>query len=323
MTTAATGLPFDDIRRLLDGPPLPDVEAADRLRADMPRGLGRLGDLAEWLAAWQGRAKPAIVQPLIAVFAANHRLADRGVVAGQMSDTQDKVEAVAAGGEAVSRVAMSANIGLKVFDLALDLPTPDIVEDDALDEAACAATMAFGMEAIAGGADLLCVGDMGTGNRVVAAALATALFGGEPETWLNDNEEPEFRNKQIDTVRAVAARLSGEGDPLEILRRAGGREFAAIAGVILAARYQKIPVLLDGPVSVAAAAILHAVNPAVLAHCRAAQVESDAGHAAMLDRIGMEPLLDLGLQGGHGLGAALAVDLCRTASAAASTSGLE
>ncbi len=323
MDRATTGLPFDDIRRLLDGPPLPNTDAADTVRAGSEPGLGKLQGLGEWLAAWQGRANPAITQPLVAVFAANHNILDQGVAEDPMSATQERVELIAAGGAAVSRAALQSNVGLKVFDLALDLPTPDITLEDALDEAACAATMAFGMEAIAGGADLLCVTDIGVGNRTIAAALALALYGGTVKDWLAEEPGSNLYESQKRAVETAVGRLDGDTkDPLEVLRRVGGREFAALAGAILAARYQNIPVLLDGPVSVAAAAILHALNPASIAHCRATHADKDAGHERLLKELGFEPLLDLGLKNSSGLGSVLAIDLCRSAAVAVQKPGV-
>ncbi len=322
MDRAATGLPFDDIRRLIDGPPLPNTEVADTVRAGSEPGLGHLQDVGEWLAAWQGRPDPAITQPLIAVFAANHNILDQDVADEPMSATQARVEQIAAGGAAVSRAALQSNVGLKVFDLALDLPTPDITLEDALDEAACAATMAFGMEAIAGGADLLCVTDIGVGNRTVAAAVALALFGGTAEDWLSGEPTETKWQNQKQAVETAVARLGGEtSDPLEVLRRVGGREVAAIAGAILAARYQNIPVLLDGPVSVAAAAVLRALNPAIIAHCRATHADADPGHERLLTELGLKPLLNLGLKGSSGLGSVLGVDLCRSAAVAVQKPG--
>jgi nicotinate-nucleotide--dimethylbenzimidazole phosphoribosyltransferase len=314
MAGAATGQPFDDIRRLVDGPPLPDIKAADAFVQACGRGLGQLQDLGEWLAAWQGRANPAITQPLIGVFAANHGVVAQNIATEPASETQAQVELIAAGGAPVSRAALQSNVGLKVFDLALDIPTPDISTEDAFDEAGCAATMAFGMEAIAGGADLLCVSDIGVGNRIVAAALSQALFGGEAGDWLPEEPNEEIRQNQETAVTAAVGRLGGEtDDPLEVLRRVGGREFAAIAGAILAARYQNIPVLLDGVVSVASAAILQVLSPASIAHCRVADRQDDKGFHRLLVETALSPIVDMKLTGGNGLGAVLAIDMCRTA----------
>lgn len=314
MTRAATGLPFDDIRNLITGLPQADVEArADAVARTqtlaVPQGsLGRISEIAEWAAAWQATRKPAITRPLIAIFAATHGLAAADPHAAPPDATHKLVELYAAGGGAVNQIALQAEAGLKVFDLALDMPTPDIREDAALSEAACAATMAFGMEAIAGGTDLLCLGAAGAGNRTVAAALACGLLGGDPSDWTDGSAW---------AAEAVAAALAAhEGalaDPLEASRRLGGREFAAIAGAILAARYQRIPVLLDGFVTCAAAAILWKLDSGSLDHCLAAHVSDDPAHARLLAAFGKTPLLETGISLDDGTGAALAIGLVKSA----------
>ncbi len=314
MTRAATGLPFDDIRDLITGLPQADSEArADAVARTqalaVPRGsLGRVAEIAEWAAAWQATPKPAITRPLIAIFAATHGLAAADPRAGPPDATHKLVELYAAGGGAVNQIAQQAEAGLKVFDLALDMPTPDIREDAALSEAACAATMAFGMEAIAGGTDLLCLGAAGAGNRTVAAALACGLLGGDPCDWTDGSDW---------AAEAVAAALAAhEGalaDPLEASRRLGGREFSAIAGAILAARYQRIPVLLDGFATCAAAAILWKLDPGALDHCLAAHVSDDPTHARLLAALGKTPLLETGISLDDGTGAALAIGLVKSA----------
>ena len=104
-------------------------------------------------------------------------------------------------------------------------------------------------------------------------------------------------------------------DGLEILRHVGGKEIAAMCGVIMAARHLHIPVLLDGYVCGAAACALHALNPRALDHCIAGHVSAEPGHRRLLDRLGMVPLLDLGMRLGEGTGAALAVSILRGAAA--------
>ena len=121
-----------------------------------------------------------------------------------------------------------------------------------MDERSCVATMAFGMEAVAGGADLLAVGEMGIGNTTVAAAIYAALYGGAPEAWVGRGTGVDNAGyaRKIDAVTGALARHAGHlDDPLEVLRRLGGREVAAIAGAIVAARLQRIPVVLDGYVA--------------------------------------------------------------------------
>lgn len=319
---ADTALPFDDFRDLVNLVPGPDeaavaaVQARDRDLTKPAGALGRMETIVEWLAAWQGKAPPAVDRPLVAVFAANHGVTAQGVSAFPASVTRAMVENFAAGGAAINQICAASDIGLKVFELALDHPTPDISLEDAFDEAGCAATMAFGMEALAGQPDLLCLGEMGIGNTTVAAALFLALFGGEAADWVGPGTGvggAALANKVAVVERAVA-RLDGRlSDPLEILRRLGGREIAAMAGAILAARHQKVPVVVDGFVTTAAAAVLWAANPAALDHCLFAHVSAEPAHARALAAMGKVPLLDLGMRLGEGTGAALAAGLVRIA----------
>ena len=188
MTSA---LPFDDFRNLLDNLPSTDLKAEARVRAlfakaDKPvHSLGRIEDIAAWLAAWSGRAPPAVTRPLMAVFAGNHGVVRHGISPRPVAATANAVELCAAGGTAINQICIANDLGLKVFDLALHIPTGDITDDAALDERGCAATMAFGMEAIAGGTDLLCLGDLGVGNSTVAAPALTFALAPLPKPSAN------------------------------------------------------------------------------------------------------------------------------------------
>jgi nicotinate-nucleotide--dimethylbenzimidazole phosphoribosyltransferase len=325
-----SGLPFDDFRNLLAHLDGPDENAAARVRAlyertGKPKGsLGRLEDIAEWLASWTGRVPPVVNRPLVAVFAGNHGVAARHDISPRSAaSTAQMVELTAAGGAAINQFCVASNLGLKVFDLALDLPTADITEEAALDERNCAATMAFGMEAVAGDIDLLCIGDLGVGNTTVAAALFAALLGGGGAEWVGSGSGADHTmigRKAAVVDKALARHGSHLTDPLEALRRVGGREFAAIAGAILAARMQKVPVVLDGFATTAAAAVLHAVNPAALDHCVLAHLSAEPGHAHAAERLGLRPILDLQLHHGEGTGAALAAGIVKAS--ALSLSGM-
>jgi nicotinate-nucleotide--dimethylbenzimidazole phosphoribosyltransferase len=316
-----TGLPFDDFRNLMKELPIRDEAAAEKVRSQFGRmrkpagSLGRLEEIAEWLAGWTGRA-PAVTRPLVAIFAGNHGVTKRNVSPRPAAATAQMVEMCAAGGAAINQLCVAYDLGLKVFDLALHLPTADFVEDAALDERGCAATMAFGMEAIAGGVDVIAVGDLGVGNSTVAAAMLAALYGGSGSEWVGPGSgaDPSMITRK---AAAVDAALSFHGknlkEPFEVLRRVGGREFAAIAGVILAARMQKVAVVLDGFAATAAAAVLHAANPAALDHCLVGHISAEPGHAKALERLGMKPVLDLRLSHGEGTGAALALGVVKAA----------
>ena len=319
---SATGLPFDDIRHLFAQMPpaatsmVEDVNKRDAQLTKPAGALGRLEEVVAFLAAWQGKSKPTILRPMVAVFAANHGVVAQGVSAYPPEVTRAMMENFAAGGAAINQICATYDIGLKVFELALDYPTPDITQEPAFDEAACAATFAFGMEAIAGGTDLLCLGEMGIGNTTIAAAIYHALYGGAAKDWVGRGTgvDDAGYDRKVDAVaRAVALNAGHLSDPLEVLRRLGGREIAAMAGAIMAARMERIPVVLDGYVVTAAAAILHAMDPSSIDHCMAGHLSAEGAHQRVLDRLGKKPLLDLGLRLGEGTGAALAVGVMKAA----------
>ncbi|MGF1455047.1 MAG: nicotinate-nucleotide--dimethylbenzimidazole phosphoribosyltransferase [Alphaproteobacteria bacterium] len=314
--------PFDDIRNLFKAlppaheEPVYKVRNRDRTLVKPAGSLGRLEEIVEWLAAWQGKAPPQVLKPQIAVYASNHGVAGRGVSAYPQAVTRQMVDTFAAGGGAVNQLALASGAGLKVFDLALDVPTPDISTAAALSERDCAATMAFGMEAVAQSPDILCLGEMGIGNTTVAAALAHALFGGRAEDWVGRGtgvDDQGVARKRAVVEAAIAFHGTALEDPLEALRRVGGREFAAIAGAILAARISRVPVLLDGFPVTAAAAVLYKIDPRALDHCMAAHVSTEPGHRRLLDLLEKPPVLDLEMRLGEGSGAALALNIVQAA----------
>ena len=319
--TMTSGLPFDDYRHLLRTLREPDEAARTRARqrsdalSRQGPALGRIGDLAVWLAAWTGR-DPQVLRPLVAVFAGTHAIARRLRGAGQPDSTQAQVEHAAAGGAALNQLCAANDLGLKIFDLALHLPVADISAAPALDERSCAATMAFGMEAVAGGIDLLCLASLGEGSSVSAVALMAALNGGTAEDWIGFEAEPSRRAAAIAIVQqALALHGAHLADPLEVLRRLGGREIAAMAGAILAARSERVPVILDGYASMAAAAVLHAVEPTAVGHCLLAHMSTEPGLARAAATMGLQPVLDLGVGDGEGVGAALAAGIVKNAAA--------
>jgi nicotinate-nucleotide--dimethylbenzimidazole phosphoribosyltransferase len=318
----ASGLPFDDFRALIKSMPGPDLEALASVRqrdaflTKPPGALGRLEEIVEWLAQWSGKHRPAVTRPLVAVFAGNHGVTAQGVSPYPSEVTAQMVANFAAGGAAINQICIAHDLGLKVYDLALDIPTLDITQDAAMDEKTCAATMAFGMEAIAGGTDLLCIGEMGIGNTTIAAAIFHGLFGGKAEDWVGagTGADPEGMKRKSDAVRRAAAlHASHLKDPLEVLRRLGGREIAAMAGAILAARMQRVPVIIDGFVATSAAAILFKADASALDHCLFGHVSAEKAHKLALETLGKRPLLDLSMRLGEGTGAALAAGIVKSA----------
>ena len=313
---------FADVIELLTIVPDGDEAAVAAVRArdaqlTKPAGsLGALEGLVEFLARWQGRAQPRLDNPMVTIFAGNHGVTDQGVSAFPREVTAQMVANFTNGGAAISQICALHEINLRVFELALELPTGDITQEAALDDKMCAATIAYGMEAIAGKPDLICIGEMGIGNTTVAAALYAALYGGTGAEWVGRGTgvDDAGLTRKADAVDRALARHAGELDhPLAILARLGGREIAAMLGALLAARHQKVPVIVDGFVATSAAAIAHAVNPAAIDHCIFAHVSAESAHARALEAVGQKGLLDLGMRLGEGSGAALAAVLAKTA----------
>jgi nicotinate-nucleotide--dimethylbenzimidazole phosphoribosyltransferase len=263
-----------------------------------------VADIVGWLAGWQGQALPKVEAASVALFAATHNAKQFGLSDCSDALTSQRVSLAAAGGGPVNEICRSVGAGLRVLDLALQLPTVDTRRGPAMDEKLCAGTIAFGMEAASAGGDLLCLGDMSEGGDVLAAAVCSSLLGLEPS-----RVAPTDRFAQI-IGEMLAAHALENLDPLEILRRLGGRDIAATMGAIIAARTQNLPVLLDGYVAIAAAVVLQRLGPGAVDHCRIA-VSGGPGQSAVLDLMGMAPILGhggaLGGSLGEGASAALAI----------------
>ncbi|NBT33799.1 MAG: nicotinate-nucleotide--dimethylbenzimidazole phosphoribosyltransferase, partial [Rhodobacteraceae bacterium] len=155
---------------------------------------------------------------------------------------------------------------------------------------------------------------MGIGNTTAAAAIACALFGGDAGDWTGRGTGVDDAGLQRKTdVVAAGLAVNPSRDPLEVLRCLGGRELAAMAGAIAAARSYRIPVILDGFICTASAAVLEKAAPGALDHCVAGHQSAEGAHAALLAKLGKAPLLSLGLRLGEGSGAALAIGVLKGA----------
>lgn len=315
----------------------PDVAAFEAALADLPRSdeaalaaararqaeltkpagsLGRLEEIAVFMAGWQRTARPRVDQVKAALFAGNHGVALRGVSAFPTEVTAQMVGNFRAGGAAINALARACGADLSVVALDLDRPTGDIACEAAMDEADCLVALNAGAAVVTADADLLFVGEMGIGNTTPAAALCAQSFGGEPAIWCGRGSGVDDAGvaRKVEAVSAALA-LHGSGctTPFEALRRLGGREIAAMAGAILAARLHRVPVLLDGFICCAAVAPLVAANPAFIDHCLAGHCSAEGGHGRLLAHFGLEPLLRINMRLGEGSGAAVALHLVRAA----------
>lgn len=304
--------PFDDFRALLTGLPMSDEFEMSLVKkrlneCNLPKAaaaLGRLSKLACWYAGWRGASVKEIGNVILACFAGNNGISNNGELIKQLISSSQTGEL------ALNNICKLNNVGLRIYDLALDFPTMDIAKDAAMDERGCAATMAFGMETIAGKVDLLCLSSMSAGPQVVEAAVACALYGGSPEDWgILPKDEP-FYNKIQQALALHAGQLH---DPFEILRKLGSREMAAMVGAILAARVEKLPIVIEGYSAMLSAAILHKLQPNSIQHCIIGQMPQTAHYVKLAQLLGQEPLLDLQMEQNFGAGCAIAASIIRSA----------
>jgi nicotinate-nucleotide--dimethylbenzimidazole phosphoribosyltransferase len=313
---------FAEILALLPELPGPDLDSATKAAAreaqlTKPAGaLGRLEELAGWMSTWQAAHPPRLNRPRVAVFAANHGVAARGVSAFPASVTEQMVKNFVAGGAAVNQLCTAFDAELRVYEMALEKPTADFALGPAMDEEECARAVAYGMMAVEPGIDLLCLGEMGIANTTSASALCVGLFGGTAADWVGPGTgvAGTALARKIETVD-LAAKLhfSEKRAPLDVLARVGGYELAAIVGAILAARLARVPVLLDGFACTVAGAVVRALDPHGLDHCQVAHMSAEPGHRRLLAKIGRTPLFDFGMRLGEASGAALAIGVVRAA----------
>jgi nicotinate-nucleotide--dimethylbenzimidazole phosphoribosyltransferase len=315
--------PLADVRDLILKPAATDAESGRKVREALlgmgkEGDFGRLGEAAEWLARWQKRFPPRIEKPTLAIFAGSHGILDSGVSLSSDKDTRAHIDALKSGRAPLSAIATQAGATVRVFELALDRPTPSIAKEAAMTERECAATIAYGFEAVEDQPDLLAIAVSGAGVGTAAAAVACALYGGSPDYWVRPSAQtpPSLSVKRSELVSAALKLHRGHlSDPLEALRCLGGRELAACVGAIVAARHQGIPVVLDGFATTIAAGVVHAVSPQAVSHCLASHITQRPAHEAALERVGLAPLLQLQFQTGGGLGSATAIGVLKTACA--------
>lgn len=295
-----------------------------------PRGsLGRLEELGVRLAGIRGFV-PRSLEAAIVVAAGDHGVAAEGVSAYPSEVTAQMVANFAAGGAAINVLARQAGTRLVVVDagvaepveaegvrpLRLGAGTASLARGPAMSEEQARRGLDAGAELVAelGAVDVVGLGEMGIGNTTSASAITAALLGVEPEAVVGRGTgvDDDGLARKVDAVRrGLAANPSRE--PLDVLAGLGGFELAVLAGVVLGAARARVAVLLDGFITTAAALVAVRLDPAAGDVLIASHRSPEPGHGLLLDALGLDPLLDLGLRLGEGSGAALALPLLRSA----------
>ena len=310
--------------------PIADAALAQRLQHRLdnktkPQGaLGRLEALALQIGLAQQTENPQLREPQVLVFAADHGLAANGVSAYPSDVTWQMVENFLAGGAAVSVLARQHGLALTVVDAGvrhefapraglldrkIGSGTADALQGDAMSAAQCAAAIRSGrnvVRSLAGNVVLL--GEMGIGNTSSAAMLLARLTGADIDACVGRGtglDDAGLERKRT-VLRAVLQRHEGAATPLAALTAFGGFEIAMMVGAALQAASERRLVVVDGFIGSAAILVAAALAPAVLGYCVFAHRSNEAGHRLMLEHLGAEPLLDLGLRLGEASGAVLA-----------------
>jgi nicotinate-nucleotide--dimethylbenzimidazole phosphoribosyltransferase len=313
---------LDEIRAFCRDLPGGDTNAAEAaLRRQQvltkPQGsLGRLEELAIWLARWQAREIPRLDRVTIAVFAGNHGVAARGVSAYPPAVTGQMVANFVAGGAAINQLAGLAEADLRVVPIELDHATRDFTVAAAMDVDEFLSAVDIGYRTVPPDTDLLAVGEMGIGNTTAAALLCAALLGGGAAHWAGRGtgvDHAGLARKLAAIEAALDLHRALLDNPLAVAAALGGRELAGIAGAVLAARRYRIPTLLDGFVATAAIVPLTRLDTTILDHCRAGHVSAESAHRELLRRLDLDPLLDLDMRLGEASGAGIAILLLRAA----------
>jgi nicotinate-nucleotide--dimethylbenzimidazole phosphoribosyltransferase len=306
----------------------------DRLRKP-PGSLGAVEDLGAHLAAVSGRCPPPIPRsPAVAVFAADHGVVAAGVTMWPQEITALMVETFATGGAAINAVAAAVGATVEVVDVgvagelgALEgvrhhkvrRGTDDLAAGPAMSRADALAALDAGArvaaDLVASGHDVLVTGDMGIGNTTAAAALIAALCGRDAAdvTGPGAGSDAATVARKTEVVATASARARAHRDPVAVLADTGGLEIAALAGFIVGGAAARVPVVVDGVITLSALVVADAVVPSVARRCVAGHRSTEPGASAALAHFGLEPVIDLRMRLGEGTGGCLAVPVLVTA----------
>ncbi len=302
--------------------------------------LGRLEDLALQIGQILGTEQPTLEQPQMVVFAADHGLVARGVSAFPSDVTWQMVENFLAGGAAVSVLARQHGLALMVVDCGVQhdflaglpagasrqglqvrkvaLGTADSSVQAAMTPEQCRQAIAHGQELVQGlPGNALLLGEMGIGNTSAASLLLSRLAGLDIAqcTGAGTGLDAPAVQRKTAVLREVLARHADARTPLDVLAAMGGLEIATMGGAVLQAAHERRVVVVDGFIATSAVLVAHALQPLVLQRCVFAHRSGERGHEFMLQHLGVQALLDLGLRLGEGSGAALAWPLLQSSCA--------
>lgn len=300
-----------------------------------PGSLGRLEALSVQVAGIQGRARPEVSKKVVFVAAGDHGVVAQGVSAYPQAVTAQMVANFAAGGAAINVLARQVGARVVVVDMGVAGETAqaervirkkvapgtgDIACGHAMSRRQARETVQFGIEVfeeeLGRGIELAATGDMGIGNTTPSAAIIATFTGRFPAEVAGRGtgvDDAGLARKVAVVERALSVNRPEAKYPLDVLGKVGGFEIGGLAGVILAAAANRVPVVIDGVISGAAALVAAGLEPRAKEFMIAGHLSTEPGHRAALEHLGLEPVLDLGMRLGEGTGAALAMGIVEAA----------
>ena len=314
---------FSDILRVTTTLRAANASTRDRVLAEWdtrtkpPGSLGRLEELAAWVASVQDTPDaPKASRMSLRLFGGAHGITAEGVSAVPDSVNQQMMQNFHHGGAAINALCRSNGIDFRFYDAGINHPTRNFLYEAAMSESETVEAFALGWQSVPRFTDVFAVGEMGIGNTTPSVAILSAITGVPAETIIGRGtglSDPALAHKTAVIQKALENRSPEFGSPLSILASVGGREIAAMTGAILSAASMRIPVVLDGVIAGAAAAIAFELNPACISCCLAGHRSAEPAHDCFLRHYELRPLLDFGMRLGEGTGAAVAMGIVRNA----------
>jgi len=293
-----------------------------------PGSLGRLEEIVKEFVRITGKTPPSISKKTIFIMAGDHGIAEEGVSAFPAEVTPQMVLNFLAGGAAINVLAKHAECETKVVDMGVNfkfdssadlinkkigMGTKNFAKEPAMTELELTTAIMAGIElaenAVKDGVDIIGTGDMGIANTTASTAIYSALFGFKPEDITGPGTGLDYKGMEHKSkvIQSALDKYAPFDSPLDILMKVGGFEIAGLVGLILGGAKNRIPVVVDGFISTAAAAVATATADKIKNKLFFAHASQEPGHAVILEKLGVKPILDFQMRLGEGTGGALAI----------------
>lgn len=305
-----SALPFDDVRQLIEK--LPPLATATGQKHDlrhndlvMSETIAPFSIFTKMLCESSGQHPVQILRPELAIFAGSHGIQKHEGFSEKDTNLDEMLEYLQQGTAPINQLCASLGAGLKIFEVGCHIPTDDITQECAMSEKEATTTIAYGMEATSQGADLLIIASLSHVSDFIAKIVASYLIEGDYHSWFEDDIQKETFDK-------IRSKHDDEYEALETIRHVGGREIAAMVGAIIAARYQSIPVILDGFSSLIAALIIKNLKSDGIKHCVIGHISENEAFNPIVEALDIPIVSHTALDNSCGIGGVMGLSLLKS-----------